>query len=126
MKKVDIKNEQRAVLINYLDAKEALDIASKAEKAAKATAKDLFAELGKEYKASEKSDFLTLSLQKQGEVKHVVYTETAAKGAIDWQAYALALGGTPAGAEEYRKAGNTRTSIAWASAKQEAEIAERG
>lgn len=126
MKKVNVKNEQRAILVNYLKAKKAKSDAEKAEKAAKAAVKDLFADLGKIYKSSKKSDYLTLSVQEHGEVRHAVYTETVVKGLIDWQAYALALGGTPAGAEEYRKPANVRTSIDWASDKQEAEIAERG
>lgn len=126
MKKINVRNEQRAILVDYLKAKKAKSDAEKLEKAAKAAVKDLFAELGKAYKSSEKSDYLTLSIQEHGEARHVVYTETVAKGVIDWQAYALALGGTPAGAENYRKPANVRANIDWASDKQEKEIAERG
>lgn len=124
MKKVDIRNEERAILIAYLAAKMNKAKAEKEEKAAKATAKALFDKLGKAYKSGEKSDYMALSMQVKGEVKHIVYRETTAKGSIDWQAYAMALGGTEAGAEEYRKPSDIRTSIGWATDKQEAEIAQ--
>lgn len=108
MKKIDLRNDERAIMVAYLNAKKAKEEAEKAEKTAKAAAKELFAKLGKAYKDGEKSEWLTLSIQSKGEKKHIVYTETTAKGTV----------------EDYRKPSNVRTSIDWATDKEEAEIAQ--
>lgn len=124
MKKIDLRNDERAIMVAYLNAKKAKEEAEKAEKTTKAAAKELFAKLGKAYKDGEKSEWLTLSIQSKGEKKHIIYTETTAKGTVDWKAYAIALGGTVEDAEDYRKPSNVRTSIDWATDKEEAEIAQ--
>lgn len=121
-KKVDFRNEERAAIIAYLNAKEEKAAAEKAEKAAKAVIKDLFSRMGKAFKDTDKSSYVYGTVQVKGEAKAVVYRETTAKGAIDWQAYAMALGGTAEGAEAYRKADTVRTAFDWASKSQQEEI----
>ena len=92
-KKVDFTHEERAVIMRYLQAKADKAKAEKAEKDAKAAAKELFSKLGKEFKTTDKTSYLYGTVQVQGKAKPVVYKETTAKGTIDWQAYAMALGG---------------------------------
>lgn len=121
-KKVDFRNDERTAIIAYLNAKSAKAKAEKAEKDAKAAIKDLFDRMGKAFKQTDKSSYIYGTVQMQGEAKAVVYRETVAKGQIDWQAYALALGGTAEGAEAYRKADTVRTAFDWASESQEKEI----
>ena len=124
MKVAHITHENRTALINYLKAKAALAKATAEEKAAKLTAKEVLAELATAYKGNDKTDYVAVTVQDHGERKAVVYKETTAKGTIDWQAYALALGGTAEGAESYRRADNIRSSIDWATEKQTAELNE--
>lgn len=121
-KKVDFTNEERAIIMAYLKAKADKAKAEKAEKEAKAMAKELFSKLGKEFKTTDKTSYLYGTVQVQGKAKPVVYKETTAKGTIDWQAYALSLGGTEEQAEQYRKPSNPRTSLDWATKAQEEEI----
>jgi hypothetical protein len=121
-KKVDFTHEERAVIMRYLQAKADKAKAEKAEKDAKAAAKELFSKLGKEFKTTDKTSYLYGTVQVQGKAKPVVYKETTAKGTIDWQAYAMALGGTEEQAEAYRKPSNPRTSLDWATKAQEEEI----
>lgn len=121
-KKVDFTNEERAIIMAYLKAKADKAKAEKAEKEAKAMAKELFSKLGKEFKTTDKTSYLYGTVQVQGKAKPVVYKETTAKGTIDWQAYAMALGGTEEQAETYRKPSNPRTSLDWATKAQEEEI----
>lgn len=121
-KKVDFTNIDRKVIVNYLVAKEAKAAAEKAEKDAKAAAKEVFAKLGKAYKATDKTSYLYGTVQMKGQVKAVVYKETTAKGNIDWQAYAMALGGNTKDAERFRKPENIRTSFDLATEAQEKEI----
>ena len=124
MKLVQLKNANRTALIRYLKAKANLATATAEEKQAKAEAKEILAELATAYKANDTTDYVAVTVQDKGERRAIVYKETTAKGAIDWQAYALALGGTAEGAEQYRRPSNTRTAIEWATEKQTAEIAE--
>lgn len=121
-KKVDFRNDERTAIIAYLNAKSAKAKAEKAEKDAKAAVKELFERMGKAFKQTDKSSYVYGTVQVQGEAKAVVYRETTAKGTIDWQAYALALGGTVEGAEAYRKADTVRTALDWASKSQQEEI----
>lgn len=121
-KKVDFTHEERAVIMRYLQAKADKAKAEKVEKDAKAAAKELFSKLGKEFKTTDKTSYLYGTVQVQGKAKPVVYKETTAKGTIDWQAYAMALGGTEEQAEAYRKPSNPRTSLDWATKAQEEEI----
>lgn len=122
MKKINFTNEDRAIIMEYMAAKMAKSAAEAAEKAAKAKAKELFSRLGKAFKATDKTSYLYGTVQVQGKAKPVVYKETTAKGTIDWQAYAMALGGTEEQAEAYRKPSNPRTSLDWATKAQEEEI----
>lgn len=122
MKKIDFTNEDRAIIMEYMAAKMAKSVADAAEKAAKAKAKELFSRLGKAFKATDKTSYLYGTVQMQGKAKAVVYKETTAKGTIDWQAYAMALGGIEEQAEAYRKPSNSRTSLDWATKTQEEEI----
>lgn len=122
MKKIDFTNEDRAIIMEYMAAKMAKSAAEAAEKAAKAKAKELFSRLGKAFKTTDKTSYVYGTVQMQGRAKAVVYKETTAKGAIDWQAYAMSLGGTAAGAEAFRKEGNIRTSFDWATKTQKEEI----
>lgn len=117
-----VKNENRKALIDYLKAKKALKDAKAAEKAAKAAAAEVFAEFGKAYKESEKTEYLQAILQQDNAAVGIVYKETTKQGSIDWQAYALALGGTEEGAEEYRGEKITAVSIDYATKKQAAEM----
>ena len=96
--------------------------AEAAEKAAKAKAKELFSRLGKAFKATDKTSYLYGTVQMQGKAKAVVYKETTAKGTVDWKAYAMALGGTEAEAEQFRRPSDVRTSFDWATKTQEEEI----
>lgn len=121
-KKIDFKHEERAIIIAYLKAKENKAIADKAEKTAKAACKELLTQLGKAFKSTAKTDYVYGMVQVNGKAKPFVYKETTANGAIDWEAYARSLGGTDEGAESYRKAGNVRTVLDWATTKQTAEI----
>lgn len=125
IKGIDFKHEDREIIMNYLKAKADKAKADKAEKTAKAKCKELFARLGKAFKATEKTDYLYGTVQVQGEAKAVVYKETTAKGAIDWEAYAKALGGTDEGAENYRKPNTTRTALDWATENQSKEISNQ-
>lgn len=122
MKKIDFTNDDRAIIMEYMAAKMAKSAAEAAEKEAKAKAKELFSRLGKAFKTTDKTSYVYGTVQTQGRAKAVVYKETTAKGAIDWQAYAMSLGGTTAGAEAFRKDGNVRTSFDWATKAQEKEI----
>lgn len=124
MKKITFRKDYRSAVINYLTAKANLAKATAEEKAAKKACAELFAEMGESYKTSEKTDYVFGTVQVQGVAKAVVYKETVAKGAVDWQAYAMALGGTPEGAEQYRRPDNIRTALDWATDKQAKEIAE--
>lgn len=124
MKINHITHENRTALIRYIKAKTALATATAEEKKAKAEAQAVLAELATAYKANDKTDYVAVTVQDKGEKKAIVYKETTAKGTIDWQAYALALGGTVEGAEEHRRDSNTRTSIDWATEKQAEEIAK--
>lgn len=121
-KKIDFTHEERAIIMRYLQAKADKAKAEKAEKDAKAAAKELFSKLGKEFKTTDKTSYLYGTVQVQDKAKPVVYKETTAKGTIDWQAYAMALGGTEEQAEAYRKPSNPRTSLDWATKAQEEEI----
>lgn len=121
-KKIDFTNGERAVIMAYLKAKEDKVAAEKAEKEAKAAAKDLFSKLGKEFKTTDKTSYLYGTVQMQGKPKAVVYKETKAQGQVDWKAYALSLGGTEEEAEQYRKDANVRTSLDWATKAQQEEI----
>lgn len=122
MKKITIKNENREALVQYLTIKARKAEIEKEEKALKANLKPLFAELGKAYKDTDKTSYIYGTVQVQGKAKAVVYKETSVTGSIDWQAYAMALGGTAEGAEAYRKATGSRTTIDWATDKQAEEL----
>lgn len=122
MKKIDFTNEDRAIIMEYMAAKMAKSAAEAAEKAAKAKAKELFSRLGKDFKATDKTSYLYGTVQMQGKAKAVVYKETTAKGTVDWKAYAMALGGTEAEAEQFRRPSDIRTSFDWATKTQEEEI----
>lgn len=122
MKKVDFTNEDRKIILQYLAAKAAMSAAKKAEETAKKAASELFKRLGKTYKDTEKTSYLYGAVQVKGEALAVVYKETDAKGTIDWQAYAKALGGTDEGAEDFRKPNTVRTSLDWATKTQQEEI----
>lgn len=122
MKKIDFINDDRKVIMEYLAAKQAVAAAEVAEKAAKAKAKELFTRLGKEFKTTDKTSYLYGTVQIKGAAYAVVYKETTAKGAIDWKAYAMALGGIKAEAEQYRKRPTVRTSLDWATKDQQKEL----
>lgn len=124
MKLEHLTHENRTALIRYLKAKDALDAAKEEEKNAKKDAKAVLAELATAYKTNGKTDYVAVTVQDKGEKKAIVYKETTARGTIDWQAYALALGGTEEEAEKYRRESNTRTAIDWATDKQADEIAK--
>lgn len=126
MKKIDFTNDDRKVIMEYLAAKQAVAAAEVAEKAAKAKAKELFTRLGKEFKTTDKTSYLYGTVQIKGAAYAVVYKETTAKGAIDWKAYAMALGGTEAEAEQYRKRPTVRTSLDWATKDQQKELNQQG
>jgi hypothetical protein len=122
-KNITIKNANRTLLMQYLAVKAEKARLDKEEKSLKKQLAELFSELGKAFNGDgEKTAYVYASVQVQGNAQYVVYKETTAKGAIDWQAYAMALGGTEAEAEAYRKADNVRTALDWATAKQTAEI----
>lgn len=114
MKKITMKHENRALLIGYLKAK--------ANKKLADAAKTVLAELASEYKQAGATDYAYATVQIEKQAKAVVYKETTVSGTIDWQAYAMALGGTTEGAEQYRKAASTRTTIDWATDKQAQEL----
>lgn len=121
---ITIKNEYRKILMDYLKAKEAKKEAENAEKALKTKALQVFEELGKDMKTTEKTEYTFGAIQMQGEEKYVLHKETTKRGSIDWEAYAKSLGGTIEGAEEYRKANIVTVAIDWATDKQVVEIRE--
>lgn len=120
--KITIKNEHRTIIENYLKAKARAKEAAEAERQAKAQAKEVFTTLGKSYKEAGCTDYLYGTIQESGKARGIVYKETTRKGAIDWEAYAKALGGNDADAETYRKADTHATSIDYATVKQEKEL----
>lgn len=122
--KVDFRHDERTAIVAYLKAKEEKARAEKAEKVAKDAVKAIFATMGKALKSTDKSEYAYGTIQVQGNAKAVVYRETTAQGAIDWQAYAMALGGNAQDAENFRKVSNVRTSLDWATDKQMTEISE--
>lgn len=119
---INIKNESRAALIAYLDAKAEKKTADAKERTTKAAAKNIFADLGKEYKAQNCTEYLVGYIQKSNAIEPVIYKETTKRGAIDWEAYAKSLGGTDVGAEDFRKDEVKSVSIDWATDKQKKEL----
>lgn len=126
MKNIDITKEVREQVMKYMTIKAQKAEAEKAEKAMKKELAEFFKGLGKAFNADNKTDYLTATVQVQGKAKHLVYKETTAQGAVDWKAYAMALGGTEEWAEQFRKADTVRTSLDWATTKQEQAIKEMG
>lgn len=119
---INIRHESRAILMSYLDAKEAKKTADAAEKAAKAAAKEVLLELGKTYKNQGSTDYIVGIVQKMGKAMGILYKETTKRGAIDWESYAKSLGGTDEGAEMFRKANTISVSIDYATDKQNMEL----
>lgn len=121
-KQMVFKKEDRKNLMDYMKVKAEKKALELQEKALKNIMKELFAEMGKTFKNEGKTSYLYGNIQEKGKEKFIVYKETERKGAIDWEAYAKALGGNDKDAEEYRKAGTVVTSIEWATDKQVMEI----
>lgn len=119
---INIRNEYRQALIDYLNAKQAKAEAEKDEKAKKADAVAVLEEFGKAYKAANCSDYVAGFVQVQHAPRAVVYRETTKKGNIDWEAYAKTLGGTDEEAEKFRKVSICNVSISWATSKQAQEL----
>lgn len=119
---ITFKNNERKAVINYLAAKAEKAAAEKKEKAAKAELKDLFSRMGSLFKSTDKTAYIYGTIQENGKACAVVYKETTAKGTIDWQAYALSIGGNIEDAESFRKADNIRTSFDYATTKEIKEI----
>lgn len=119
---VSFKHETRVKILNYLAAKANKKDADALERKAKAEVKEVFAELGKEYKRQGVTDYLVGFIQKAGKVVAVVYKETVKRGSIDWEAYAKSLGGTDEGAEAFRKDDVVSVSIDYATEKQNKEL----
>jgi hypothetical protein len=124
MKQIIFRNEDRTAIMDYLNAKAEVAKATAKEKECKAKCKELFARLGQTFKTNGITDYLIGAVQVQGKAKAVVYKETTAKGTIDWQAYALSIGGNAKDAEAFRKESSVRTALDWATEKQIAEIAK--
>lgn len=125
IKNITFKSEARAAVMNYLAAKANAKAAVDNEKRAKLACKAIFEELGKAFRSAkaEKTSFLYGTIQEHGQATTIVYKETEVSGSIDWQAYAMSLGGTTAGAEAFRKESTTRVAIDVATTKQLQEIA---
>lgn len=123
MKKIMFKHDDRAILMAYEAAKAATKEAAAKEKAAKAAAVALFTEQGNavDY-GTDKSDYIAGSVQVNGAREWYTCVTTTSKGSVDWEAYALSLGGTPEGAEAYRKAGSTTVKVGPAAKKLVAEL----
>lgn len=122
-KAITFRNDERTAIIHYLTIKAKRAELEKEEKTAKAALKGVFEMLGRTLKMeSDKTDYIGGTIQVHGHARGVVYKETTAKGAIDWEGYARTLGGTDEGAERHRKPSNVRTSIDWATKAQEEEI----
>lgn len=119
---ITIRHESRTALVNYLTAKADKKNADTAERKAKAEAKEVFAELGKQYKAQGVTDYLVGVIQMAGKAVGIVYKETHKRGSIDWEAYAKSLGGTNEGAEKFRKDDVISVSIDYATEKQSKEL----
>lgn len=130
MKKIDFTHEDRTAIMAYIAAKEAKAKAEAAEKKAKAEAKAVMEKLGKAFKDTDKTSYIYGTVQVQGKAKAVVYRETVAKGAVDWQELATKLAlaqgydmeDLQTMAEGYRKTPNTRTALDWATTKQAEEL----
>lgn len=124
MKKITIKNENRKALLAYIEMQAEIKRLEKESKALRAELADTFKTLGDTFNATDKTSFVYGTVQQGGQAVNVVYQETTAKGAVDWKAYALALGGTDEGAEAFRRASNTRVSIGYASKAENKAITE--
>ncbi len=126
MKNIDFTNSARAAITDYLTAKANLKVAAAEEKALKAEVEKVFEKYGKamEDKAASyyAGGFIQQSLKRVG----VVWRKTWTKGSIDWQSYALSLGGTKRDAEQFRKPGHWTTSCDYATQEQQVELERRG
>lgn len=104
MKKIIFRNEFRKAIEQYLSTndkrKEYIDL----EKVQKKEVMELLATLGNAENTSDSTNAMWGYVMEHGEEVPVVYKETTKDGAIDWQAYAMALGGNLHDAEKYRKA----------------------
>ena len=123
MKEIKLKNEARKALIAYVTLKRNVLDAQKLEREAKAEIKELFEAVCVSFKEGEKSEYTQLAVRYKNETRHIVRVVTRKAGSIDWEAYARSLGGTDAGAEEFRGSESISVKIDWATPKQEQEIA---
>lgn len=106
MKKIDIRGNARATILAFCEADDTLKALEKDVARLKAEAITALLNAGHITDSGKavKSDKVVATIQQDGQAVEVTYVETTRSGSIDWQAYAMALGGTKEGAEAYRKA----------------------
>lgn len=105
MKKIDIRNADREIIFQYADAQANAKKWKDAEADLKPTAIAIMQNAGHAIDSGKAihSEKLVATVQQDGKAVEVTYVETTRSGSIDWQAYAIALGGNAADAEAYRK-----------------------
>lgn len=111
--KINIKNENREILFQYATAQVNVKKWTDTEKALKAQVIAIFKELGHVTDSGKAihSDKMIATVQQSGNAVEVTYVETTRAGSVDWQAYAMALGGNAVDAEKFRKDSTTTTAI---------------
>lgn len=105
MGKIDIRGTAREIIINYCIADDKLKALEKEVARLKADAINVLVNAGHAVDSGKavKSDKVVATIQQGNQAIEITYVETTRSGSIDWQAYAIALGGTKEGAESYRK-----------------------
>lgn len=115
----------RKALLHYFSNMEKINTLKAETDSLKAELVKAFTENSSIQDEKSKTVYNYCTVRADGVSKYAVYKSTQVSGSIDWQAYALALGGNKEDAAQYQKAGHVSQSIAWATAKQSAEI-EKG
>lgn len=124
MKKITIKNENREKLITFIEKQALYRKLEKEVKAMRPEIENIFNTVDQTFDNTEKTKFMYGTIQQENQAVNVVYQKTQAKGNIDWKAYALSLGGSEEDAEPFRKNGNIRISIGYATKAENAKIAK--
>lgn len=116
--KIDIKNENRAILENYAEAQANAKKWAKAEKELKPQAVAIFTEYGHVADSGKavKSDRLSATVQVKGKAMEVECLTTTKSGSIDYERafrelWAEVHGDTIPDLEKYRKENTTAVSI---------------
>lgn len=104
MKQIIFRNELRKAIEEYLDINDKKKDYANQEKAKKENVVSILSTMGNEESTSDSTSAMWGYVMEHNEKVPVVCKTTIKDGAIDWQAYAMALGGNLHDAEKYRKA----------------------